>query len=101
MQKIPELTWKSKSQQNYRLILTHIVPPFTTGISCVVVDVGTRGGKHGNVQTGRRGDRLSTISLLGCSTSVELATGPTDEEEEVLITVFHIMICACCLILLL
>jgi len=28
------------------------------------------------------GDRVSTISLLGCSTSVELATGPTDEEEE-------------------
>ena len=29
-----------------------------------------------------RGDRVSTISLLGCSTSVALATGPTDEEEE-------------------
>ena len=27
------------------------------------------------------GDRVSTISLLGCSTSVALATGPTDEEE--------------------
>ena len=26
------------------------------------------------------GDRVSTISLLGCSTSVALATGPTDEE---------------------
>ena len=25
---------------------------------------------------------MSTISLLGCSTSVALATGPTDEEEE-------------------
>jgi hypothetical protein len=25
---------------------------------------------------------VSTISLLGCSTSVALATGPTDEEEE-------------------
>ena len=25
---------------------------------------------------------LSTISLLGCSTSVALATGPTDEEED-------------------
>ena len=35
------------------------------------------------------GDRVSTISLLGCSTSVALATGPTDEEEgkEVLIFV--------------
>jgi len=28
------------------------------------------------------GDRVSTISLLGCSTSVALATGPTDEEEQ-------------------
>jgi len=25
---------------------------------------------------------VSTISLLGCSTSVALATGPTEEEEE-------------------
>jgi len=25
---------------------------------------------------------VSTISLLGCSTSVALATGPTDEGEE-------------------
>ena len=25
---------------------------------------------------------MSSISLLGCSTSVALATGPTDEEEE-------------------
>ena len=37
------------------------------------------------------GDMVSTISLLGCSTSVALATGPTEEEEEeeedVLITV--------------
>jgi len=47
--------------------------------------VGTRGGapvgERGNVQT-RGGNRLSTISLLGCSTSVALATGPTGEEEE-------------------
>jgi len=28
------------------------------------------------------GDRVSSISLLGCSTSVTLAMGPTDEEEE-------------------
>jgi len=28
------------------------------------------------------GDRMSTISLLGCSTSVASATGPTDDEEE-------------------
>jgi len=25
------------------------------------------------------GDRVSTISLLGCSTSMALATGPTEE----------------------
>ena len=29
----------------------------------------------------RGGDRVGTISLLGCSTSVALAAGPTDEEE--------------------
>ena len=29
----------------------------------------------------RGGDSVSTISLLGCTTSVALATGPTDEEE--------------------
>jgi len=39
--------------------------------------VGT--SKHAR---GRGGIRVSTISLLGCSTSVGLATGPTDEEEE-------------------
>jgi len=38
------------------------------------------GGEHGNVQTGG-GDRVSTISLLGCSTSVALATGPDDEKK--------------------
>jgi len=43
------------------------------------MDMGAPGGKHGNVQTGG-GDRVSTISLLGCSTSVALATGPTDKE---------------------
>jgi len=38
-----------------------------------------------NVGTSKQvgvGDRVSTISLLGCSTSVALATGPIDEEEE-------------------
>ena len=44
------------------------------------MDVGVPGGERGNGQTGT-GDRVSTISLLGCSTSVALATGPTDEEE--------------------
>jgi len=39
------------------------------------------GSKCGNVQTGRGGDRVSTISLQGCSTSVALAMGPTGEEE--------------------
>jgi len=47
------------------------------------VDVAVPGGERGNVQTGGGRDRLSTISLLGCSTSLALATGPTDEEEEV------------------
>jgi len=37
------------------------------------VDVGVPGGERGNVQTDG-GDRVSTISLLGCSTSVALAT---------------------------
>jgi len=30
------------------------------------------------------GDWVSTISLLGCSTSMALATGPTDKEKEAL-----------------
>jgi len=44
------------------------------------VDVEAPSGERGNIQTG--GDRVSTISLLGCSTSVALAVGPADEEEE-------------------
>ena len=43
--------------------------------------MGVPGGERGNVQTGR-GDRVSTINQPGCSTSVALATGPTEEEEE-------------------
>jgi len=31
---------------------------------------------------GGEGNRVSTISLLGCSTSVALVTGPTDEGGE-------------------
>jgi len=42
--------------------------------------VGVPGGKRGNVQTGGV-DRVSTLSLLGCSTSATLATGPTEEES--------------------
>jgi len=42
--------------------------------------VGVPGGKRGNVQTGG-GNRVSTISQPGCSISVALATGPTDEER--------------------
>jgi hypothetical protein len=34
------------------------------------------GGERGNVQTGQGRDRVITISLLGCSTSVALAVGP-------------------------
>jgi len=44
--------------------------------------VGVPGGKRGNVETGGGGARVSTISQPGCSTSVALATGPTEEEEE-------------------
>ena len=78
------LNWRGSHnfRQNYRPILAHTVPPFATRISRVVGDVGLPGGKHGNVQTGG-GDRVSTISLLHCNTSVALATGPTDEEEGV------------------
>jgi len=43
--------------------------------------MGVCGGERGNVQT-VRGDGVSTIRLLGCSTSVALATGRTEEEEE-------------------
>ena len=51
------------------------------------MDVEVPGSKRGNVQTGDGGwDRVSTISLLGCGTSVALATGPTDEEEEAPLT---------------
>jgi len=41
----------------------------------------------GNVGTSKQavGDRVSTISLLGCSTSVALATGLTEEGEEVVL----------------
>ena len=46
------------------------------------MDVGAPGGERGNIQTGGVGNRVSTISLLGCSTSVALATGPADKEEE-------------------
>ena len=45
------------------------------------MDVEVPGGERGNVQTGG-GDRVSTISLLGCSTSVALATGLTEEGED-------------------
>jgi len=44
--------------------------------------VGASVSERGNVQT-CGGNRVSTISLLDCSTSVALAMGPTDEEEEV------------------
>jgi len=69
--------------KNYRLSLAHIVPPFATRVSCVVVDVGVPGGELGNVQTGVGGYRVSSICLLGCSTSLALATGPTYEEEPI------------------
>ena len=73
------MTWKSQFQAkllvNYRVILVHIVLPSATRIESVT------GGERGNIQTGRE-VKVITISLLGCSTSVALATGPTDEEED-------------------
>jgi len=81
------LNWRGSHnfRQNYWPILAHTVPHFATRISCVVVDVEAPGGERGNFQTeGGFVDRVSTISLLGCSTSVALAMGPTDKEEEVL-----------------
>jgi hypothetical protein len=47
------------------------VPSWTWGH--LVANVGT--SKHAG------GDRVSTISLLGCSTSVALAMGPTDSKK--------------------
>jgi hypothetical protein len=77
------LNWhRSRNLRQYqRSIHSHIVPPFATRISYVVVDLGAPGGERGNVQTGAGGDRVSTISLIGWSASMALAMGPTDEEE--------------------
>jgi len=47
-------------RQNYRLILAHIVPPFATRLSRVVVDVGVPGGERGNVQTRRNTHTVTT-----------------------------------------
>ena len=77
------LNWRGSRnlRQNYRLILTHIVPPFATRISRVIVDVGVPGGERGNVQTGGGGQgEYNKPTRL--HTSLALATGPTDEEEE-------------------
>jgi len=65
------LNWRGSRnfRQNYPPILAHKVPPFATRISRIVGDVGVPGGERGNVETGR-GDRASTISQPGCSTSV-------------------------------
>ena len=70
------------SGKKFWLILAHIVPSFATRISRLVG--GTWGHLSANVGTSKHvgGDRVSTISLLGCSTSVALTMGPTDEEEE-------------------
>ena len=48
-----------------------------------LASLGTWGYLAANVGTSRwGGNRVSTISQPGCSTSVALATGPTEEEEE-------------------
>ena len=51
------LNWRGSRnfRQNYWLIIAHIVPPFATRISCIVVDVGVCGGECGDVQTGGGG----------------------------------------------
>jgi len=56
-------------------------------------DVGASVGKRGNIQT-RGGNRVSPISLLGCSTSVALTMGPTEEEEEEEEVLQHFNFCA-------
>ena len=50
-------------RQNYQLILTHIVPPFATGISRIIVDGGVPGGERGNVQT-RGGDKPTRLQYI-------------------------------------
>ena len=45
------------------------------------MDMGVPDSERGNIQTGG-GDRVSTISLLGYSTSMALGMGPTDEEVQ-------------------
>ena len=74
------LNWRGSRnlRQNFWLILAHIIPPFATRISCIV---WASVGQCGNVQT-REANRVSTISLLDCDTTVALTMGPTDEEEE-------------------
>jgi len=75
------LNWSGSRnlRQNYRLILAHIVPPFQLGS---LASLWTWRYLAANVLTSKQagGDRVSTICLLGCSTSVALATCPTDEE---------------------
>ena len=46
--------------------------------------MGTWGHLSANVGTSKHaeGNRVSAISLLGCSTSVALTMGPIDEEEQ-------------------
>ena len=67
-----KITGQFAPTQFHLLLLGSLASLWTWGY--LAVNVGT------SKQTG--GDRVSTISLLGCSTSVALATGPTDEEEE-------------------
>ena len=79
------LNWRGSRnfRQNYQLILAHTVPPFTTRILGSLALLWTWGHLSANLGTSKQsggGDRVSTISL-GCSTSVALATGPTDEEN--------------------
>ena len=75
------MTWKSQFQAKFPV---NFHPhSFTFRYQDLWHHGGTWGhvGERGNVETSG-GNRVSTISLLGCSTSVALTMGPTDEEEE-------------------
>jgi len=75
------LTWKSQFLAKLSANSCPHGSTFCTRISRVVEDVEVPGGERGNVQTSVL-DRVSLKRQPDCSTSVTIATGPTDEEEE-------------------
>ena len=79
---IPELTWKLRSEAKF---LVNSSPHSSTfRYQDLLRHAGTWGHLSANVGTSKHagGNRVSTISLLGCSTSMALTMGPTDKEEE-------------------